>query len=248
MKMAALRRLLFCSLALCLLAAVTGCDPQPGTPFGAFDGVVPDGYGLRVQGWAIDPDTTAPVWIRLSFDGVFILSVTAEEYRPDVEAAYPDYGPHRGFHWNFTGSPGPHTICADAVNTGPGDPTRNLGCGTADIPSGRPIGNLDWVTAAWSPGQSSIQIRIAGWAIDPDTTDPIPVRITHHNVFIDQVQASSNRPDVGAAFPGYGDHHGVDYQFLLDPADPDGTFCVTALNVGQGAGDIELGCQSPTWR
>ncbi len=65
-----------------------------------------------------------------------------------------------------------------------------------------PIGYLDSVIA----GTGSVQV--AGWTIEPDTTRAIDVQIFVDGVYNQTVNASVERDDVGAAFPGFGPNHG----------------------------------------
>jgi hypothetical protein len=101
---------------------------------------------------------------------------------------------------------------------------------------GNPFGSLD---RAWSGGGAA---RVAGWAIDPDTSASISVR-----TFVDGspqlvAPAANARPDVGAAFPASGSNHGYDATVTgLSPGSHQ--VCVSALDVGPGA-DTQLGCQS----
>ena len=65
-----------------------------------------------------------------------------------------------------------------------------------------PIGFLDSAV----PGVGSVQVN--GWAIEPDTTGAIDVQVFVDGVFNQTVHATTERDDVGAAYPGYGPLHG----------------------------------------
>jgi hypothetical protein len=73
----------------------------------------------------------------------------------------------------------------------------------------RPVGALD--SAVVVPGGQGV--RVVGWALDVDTAGPleVEVRVDDGTFPIDVVVANANRPDVGAAYPGSGSLHGVDY-------------------------------------
>jgi hypothetical protein len=99
-----------------------------GSPIGAFDAVVADGGTITASGWALDPDTTASIPVHVYVDGVG-MSVTADRARPDVAAAFPAYGPARGWAAAKAVGPGSHEVCAYAINVGVGG-TTFLGCRT----------------------------------------------------------------------------------------------------------------------
>jgi hypothetical protein len=74
------------------------------------------------------------------------------------------------------------------------------------------VGSTDVLTV--SPGT----IRLAGWALQPSSPDPLGFV-----VFVDDDppagsgQANRSRPDVGAAFPTAGPDHGFDVQVSTTP-------------------------------
>lgn len=108
---------------------------------------------------------------------------------------------------------------------GPGDPD----------PTGRnPFGSLDRIVA------DGDGVRLQGWTIDPSTSEPVVVTAWRDGTRVDVV-ADLPRPDVGAAYPGYGDRHGFDFRV---PNLPRGrhTICAAVDNVGPGEHTRVLGC------
>jgi hypothetical protein len=97
---------------------------------------------------------------------------------------------------------------------------------------GNPIGHVDRV-ASTSKG-----LHITGWAIDPDTAAAIDVQILVDGKQVRGATANTDRPDVGAAHPGFGNAHGFDA--VLHPRRHT-SVCVVAVNSGPGA-DRQLGC------
>lgn len=99
-----------------------------------------------------------------------------------------------------------------------------------------PIGGMNLVAA------SSGEIQVQGWAIDPDTADPVAIHVYVDGKGAAISQANINRPDVGQAYPGYGNNHGID----VSVAASTGTHrvCVYAINLFGGRGNTELGCSS----
>ena len=96
------------------------------SPFGSLDSAVGGAGKVTVSGWAIDPDTTAPITVNLVLDGVLTV-VTAGGDRPDVGAAFPTSGAAHGFSAVIGTTAGAHTVCAYGLNVGGGS-NRLLGC------------------------------------------------------------------------------------------------------------------------
>jgi hypothetical protein len=207
-----------------------------GAPFGALDRVVAGFGGVQVSGWAADPDTGGPIEVRVYADGTYAGSLTANVSRPDVAAAYPDWGPLHGFDGFIALGPGSHDVCAYGINTAGSGGNTTLGCATAYVPTGPPVGSLDVVT-----GQAG-GARVAGWAIDPDTSGPIDVHIYADGAIVAVVTANQSRPDVAAGHPGFGPNHGFDTVVAL----PAGTHsvCAYAINAGAPATNPQLGCKT----
>jgi hypothetical protein len=102
-----------------------------------------------------------------------------------------------------------------------------------------PIGYLD-VTSWEGLGRS---VHIQGWSIDPDTAASIDVHVYANGTFQTAATANSYRPDVGAAFPGYGNFHGYDL-YLRPEVEGDIQICVYGINVGPGTVNSQLGCMT----
>lgn len=210
-------------------------SPSGSAPFGSLDVVSAGIASVRVAGWAIDPDTTGPIAVHVYVDGVLRSMPTADRARVDIGAAYPAFGAAHGFDVTLDATGGTRSVCAYAINTGAGSGNRLLGCRDVTVRSGAPIGSLDVVTGG--PGT----VRIAGWAIDPDTSAPIPVHL-----YVDGVQrvapmADKARPDVASAFPAHGAAHGFDVVISADG----GRRSVCAWGIdSSGAGvNTLLGCR-----
>jgi hypothetical protein len=101
-------------------------------------------------------------------------------------------------------------------------------------PSGTPFGNFEMATRV--PGQIAVQ----GWAIDPDTANPIDVHVYVDGRWAGQASANQGRGDVGHAFPRYGANHG--YAKFVGVGNGPHSVCVYAINAGNGAGNPRLGC------
>ncbi|MFK4805821.1 hypothetical protein ACI3KX_08135 [Microbacterium sp. ZW CA_36] len=222
-----------------VLIACLASEAMSGSPVGKLDPVkVVDG-GVEVSGWAIDPDTTGPTSVHVYVDAAGT-AVNAGTARSELATTYPAYGTAHGFTAKLTAAPGARTVCAYAINTGPGG-TTSLGCqtvtvsGSADL--GRaPFGNFEALSVSGSTATAS------GWAIDPDTTAPIRIHLYVGATGTEYV-ADRVRADVAAAYPASGTNHG----FVETVALPVGTaqVCAYAINNGAG-GHTLLGCRSAT--
>jgi hypothetical protein len=102
----------------------------PGVPYGALDVAARAGFAVRVVGWAIDPDTTAPIDVHVYVNGRFSGAYRADANRPDVGAAFPAFGPIHGYDVTVGAEPFA-VICTYAINVGPPNPATTLGCKTA---------------------------------------------------------------------------------------------------------------------
>lgn len=118
--------------------AIEDCTaPPPNDPFGTLDVVSLDGSatGVAMYGWAIDADTFgSPIQVRVLVDGELRATLWADQYRPDVGAAYPGAGNYHGFSTALPAeAAGKHTVCVQGVNTGSTGSTKTLGCKTYQI-------------------------------------------------------------------------------------------------------------------
>lgn len=190
---------------------------------------------VRVGGWAFDPDSSAPIEVHVYVNGVGART-NANIPRPDVGAAYGN-GANHGFDVILPpqGS-GPQQVCVYAINSGYGT-NALLTCRTVTALTGSPLGVIDSVTA--SPGS----ITISGWALDPDS--PLPIAV---HVYVDGAgaayTANTSRPDIAAAYAGYGEAHGFSMQVPTTGGTHNVCFYLINL-VGPGQNPM-IGCRSVT--
>jgi hypothetical protein len=237
--MVAVLATLFMALSTAFTAAPAAAATSTGPPFGNFESASTWGVagGVEVKGWAIDPDTTASIYVWVTVDGVG-RHLLANVNRPDVEAVYPAFGPRHGFSGVVPAAPGARRVCVTASNVGLGSHTP-LGCRTVTVPvPGSPFGHFD-SASTWAVAGG---VEVKGWAIDPDTTAPIYVWVTVDGVGR-HLSANVNRPDVGAAYPAFGPRHG--FSGVVPAAPGARRVCVTASNVGPGS-HTPLGCLTVT--
>jgi len=146
-------------------------------------------------------------------------------------------GDQHGYDVTFPATAGVHTVCVYALDSAGSGDNPQLGCRTATVTNQVAIGSVDTVTT------TATSISVAGWAIDPDTTDPITVHVyvDGHPVF--GTVANSLRTDVGAAFH-MGDQHGYDVTFPATAGVH--TVCVYALDSAGSGTNPQLGCRTAT--
>ncbi len=232
------RPLLLIVAVLMGAAALSGClapdavDPTGTAPFGRLEAVFADGDGIRVQGWAIDPDTTAPVVVTMSSEQR-TRTFSADLERPDLAGL--GRGTAHGFDTRYPGlAPGPRQICVWVENVGAGRQDRLLGCTTVQVRRVDPVGNVE---AMGSPVPG--RVRVIGWALDLDAPGPVEVVATVDGAPSDRRRAEVVRPELGAFL-----RVPAELGFDLDlPATPGRhRVCVSAVNRNAGR-DQQLGCQ-----
>lgn len=208
---------------------------QPN-PVGTLDSVTADVLGnVTVSGWSVDPDTDAPTPVHVWVDGTFAGEHLADRSRPDVGSALPDLGTNHGFAVTLARQPtGVHEVCVYGINVAGGDANVQFGCRAVAVAT-NPFGSLDGVTV-----DPLLRAHAIGWALDADTTGPITLHVYVDGNKVATGSASSSRPDVAAAFPGFGAGHG----FLVPlPVLPHGAHdvCVYGINAGAGTANALLG-------
>ncbi|WIJ44213.1 hypothetical protein [Curtobacterium citreum] len=100
-------------------------------PQGSLDAVVAQPGGIRVTGWAWDPDTTAAIPVHVYVDGAG-RRVGTGVTRNDVARAFPSAGSNRGFDATISAASGTHTVCAYAIDSSGGANTT-LGCRSVTV-------------------------------------------------------------------------------------------------------------------
>lgn len=185
--------------------------------------------GAQVTGWAIDPDTNAPISVHIYGDGTKLATVTAGD--PATK--------HSGHHYTATIplSDGKHTVCVSAVNVRFGTGDSPQACKSITL-AFEPYGKYETVTRA----KGSSDLVATGWAIDPDSnTRPVPVQVSVDGGKPVTGKANLPRPDVAKQHPGTGKNHG--FAVTAPAGSGEHRVCVTALNILGGSGKVNLGCK-----
>jgi hypothetical protein len=160
--------------------------------------------------------------------------ITADGDRADFAAAYPLYGSKHGYSEVVPITPGTHNVCVYAIDIAGQGANRLISCRTVTAYAGSPFGVVDSVTA--SPGSYTV----SGWTFDPDSTASTPV-----HVYVDNsgtaFTANTSRPDIAAAYPGYGDLHGYS---VTVPATPGvHNVCAYGIDIAGTGANRQLGCK-----
>ena len=199
------------------------------TPTASIIAVTPTRTGLRVTGWATDPDTTNPIPVRVALDGKTVRTLTADD-TGKVKTGHQ-------FAANLTTRSGGHSVCVTGVNVLYGTHDSTPACQAITLALS-PFGSFDSLTRA--PG--SDDLKVVGWAYDPDQSaaSNLTVTVTVDNVVVPSIQTGVQRTDVAAVYPSAGSNRG--FSAVLPTDDQEHTVCLTAKNVGAGA-DVSLGCR-----
>ncbi|MFZ6992269.1 hypothetical protein ACO0E1_10270 [Curtobacterium sp. RRHDQ66] len=208
---------------------------EGGSPVGVIDAVSSAIDTVTVRGWAIDPDTTAAVSVRVQIDGSTKATWTANQVKASLDAAKPGYGDAHKFSGTISGvSPGSHQLCVVAVNKAGSGSDKQLGCESFTRQTGSPMTSLDQADSK-SPGM----LTVRGWAIDPDTAKSVRV-----DAYVDGTRVKGRRADIAkaslaTAFPGYGANHQFSMTITgLAPSVPH-ELCIAAVD--------EVGGHPATW-
>ena len=196
-----------------------------GSPFGSLDSVTAVAGGVRVRGWSIDPNTVVPTRVHIYIDGRGRDSIAADRPRTDVARVYTGAGTLHGFdHEVKNVAPGQRRVCVYAIDRGGEGGNTLLGCRTVTV-SANPFGRVDKMAIEYG------MLRLRGWAIDPNTNDPIRIHVYANGKGIASLGADRNRPDIGARY-GRGSNHGFDAAIRIPP----GVSNVTVFAINKGAG------------
>ncbi|MEO6700552.1 MAG: hypothetical protein ABI140_03330 [Jatrophihabitantaceae bacterium] len=229
----AIKRLATVSAAALALAAGVLVASQPAAavgehnPVGNLDSAAQtsikyDDGQVHVIGWAGDPDLgpTSGLKIVLYVDGRSNGVGNTHLARPDVQRAYPHYGPNTGFDVIARTAPGTHSVCAWAINRGSGANTR-LGCQNFLVMTPtQVVGHIDSIAVTGSGATQQVTFR--GWALDPYDTSGKPLSASvyqpsYTNDWVPYGQAdfttSIARPDVARVYPGRNPNSGFVVQF-----------------------------------
>ncbi|MFI6816063.1 fibronectin type III domain-containing protein [Nonomuraea sp. NPDC050328] len=195
------------------------CDPYPEPPGshdpeGSLTAVERKPSGLHVTGTAHDPsDPTKQVTVDITVDGAAAGSVIGNQSQSQRFA---------GVVPALAGS----KVCAQVRNIGAGA-SKSIGCVNKTI-------KVDPFGAWESSTRENGKIRVKGWVLDPDSTDPVQVDVYDRKGFLGSFMANKSRPDAMAAYPEYGTLHGFDALMPENETDGENHVCLVVINKGPG--------------
>jgi hypothetical protein len=197
------------------------------TPSAELTRLRPTSTGLHIRGWAADPDTAEPISVAVRIDGRLA--------RKQVASGNGLGHDGHVFDRDLLVHSGTHKVCVTALNVLFGTHDSTPSCRTITLAL-KPLGTFERLSRV----RDSSDLRVKGWALDPDTAQPIAVQITLDGVAAGSASADATRTDVGDRYPSLGDTHGIWARVPAD--DGEHTLCLTAVNVDGGA-DVQLGCK-----
>ncbi|MEV7972692.1 hypothetical protein [Cellulomonas sp. NPDC089187] len=103
-----------------------------GLAFGSVDEISASPAGIRVRGWTIDPNTTAPIDVHIYVDNARQAVLTANGVRADVDQVH-HMGAAHGFDTTIASTPGRHRVCVYAIDSW-GGTNPELGCTAVTVP------------------------------------------------------------------------------------------------------------------
>ncbi len=208
-------------------------DPTGKSPVGGLAGFSGGMGSVYIGGWAFDPETSDPVLVDITVDGVLKRTVYADEQTPYMSPADAGrLGTAHGFSATSVGVlAGNRDVCAKIRNLHAGQDVT-LTCVTVTAVGALPEGSFE--TAKTGTGT----ITVTGWALDRETQSSTNVLITVDDVW-HVVLADKYRSDIATAYPGYGPYHGVSE--TISAAKGGRKVCFFPLNVGDGT-NVQSGC------
>ncbi|HVU92395.1 MAG TPA: fibronectin type III domain-containing protein [Jatrophihabitans sp.] len=197
------------------------------TPSAAITSLTATSTGLRVSGWASDPDTSAAIATRVSLDGKLLRTLTAN-------AKGSTHSGHN-FATSLDARSGTHRVCVVGVNVLYGTANSAAACGSITLALS-PLGRFDSLTRASSSGP----VKVVGWAWDPDTTSAVTLSVKVDGGTPVTFPTSVVRTDVATSYASAGKNRG--FSTVIPATNGEHTVCVTATNVSGGK-DTSLGCK-----
>ncbi len=195
------RRAIGLAAVFAVVGLTTAC--VPGTPVGSVDSVTVANNGIvTIVGWTFDPDRPRDaVSVRVTYDGATLALPLfgATTSRPDVAAQHPDAGARHGYTASFLLPYGSHEVCVTHLNYFGTEGSDQSSCRNLFVANHVPVASLE-VFGTNGPGR----MRIAGWAVDPDSSQPLRIHIYDGANRIGEVIANAPRPELTSMFPGLG--------------------------------------------
>jgi hypothetical protein len=226
-------------------------DPAAGeagrNPLGFLDAATVVGNQIQVAGWAFDPDaangiTQIHFYDQGPFGSTGYPIGVANLLRDDVNRIFNVLGKY-GYAATlpFTG-PGPHTICAYAINVGRGTSNSLIGCRSVTVPG--PVGSFDGI----GNHRGTNQIDVVGWAADPaapGARQEVHIYVTgpKGTKGIPGTFTGDSRPDVARVYSWAGGSRGF-HATVPSAGAGQNQVCIYAINVNPPRNNPQIGCRT----
>jgi hypothetical protein len=217
--------------------------PNFGKPtMGNIEEIAVKGQVVNVRGWTFDPlAPSVAATVAVMVDGVKVATLTANQLRGDVGAAYPKAGSRHGFSGSVTVSSGRHETCVTMLPVS-SETLQSTRCATMQaIDPERlkePVGNLEVAAVAGR------KLSLRGWALDRDAqTAVLDVHVYVNDGWGGSYTANAARADIGRAYPSAGSRHGYAMDVNL-PGPGTHKVCVYGINQAGGTINTQLGCRT----
>lgn len=230
-------------LALTLLSILLTACREEDSPYGNVDVMSIASNGLlTVKGWTFDPNVpTGTVNVEVTSDGKAVLPLLpAVKDRPDVGRAFPTAGSQHGFYAQVLLPAGTHEVCVRFINYFGTSGFNTVDCRVLKVTNRTPFGEFESISA----NPATDRIRVTGWAIDPDTTDPVTILVYNGSNRAATTSAFRYRLDVMHEHPGWGAYHGFDTTISVPPGQH--VICVYAVDAQGSPTNAGLGCKIAT--
>lgn len=136
-------------------AAINACNHLDCTPWGSFDSATGVPGGVKISGWAMDPEVITPIGLHIYVDGKCHPAMTANVSRTDVDAVF-----HRGDKFGFSGTlfmaAGSRKVCVYGLDAGAFRGNTEIGCKTLTVPA--PVVPSAPASVVGSPGSASATV------------------------------------------------------------------------------------------
>lgn len=197
--------------------------PCLNEPFGAVSGITASDGAIRVRGWAVANSDYQRAGIRIIVDDKIVYHGVAQLPRPDVQRAYPAFGPNTGYDVPLKVAPGKHTVCVWVIDR---RNNRSTLLGVKELTVTGPFGRVERVT----PVAGGIQVQ--GWMLGGRRNQAARVQIYLDTATVLDQPTDQPRADVQARYPGAPLNCG--YSLFVPASVGDHLICVWGVDPGTG--------------
>lgn len=206
---------------------LAGEVPWNRIPVGRIDRMLDRRTGLRLAGWALDPDLGRPARVRVMVDGKRVARKRSSKARTRL-GKFLGVDDRLGFAVTLKLPDGKHQVCIEVNNFDGHDPVV-LGCRNVNL-AHEPVGAIERVV----PKSDGDVVR--GWAYDPDRRRPIHIDVVSGSEVVATSRASRTRTDLAGLTNG--EQRGFAIKLPAGLVD----YCLIARNELAGEADTTIGC------